>query len=29
MGYLIGWAYLSNLQFNEAELAPDSACKAL
>ncbi|WP_455387785.1 patatin-like phospholipase family protein [Petrachloros mirabilis] len=29
LGYLMGWAYLSNLQFNDAELVPAAACNAL
>jgi len=29
LGYLMGWAYLSSLSFNEAELTPAAACHAL
>lgn len=29
LGYLMGWAYLSGLEFSEAELAPAAACKEL
>jgi len=29
LGYLMGWAYLSKLEFNEAELIPTGECKAL
>lgn len=29
LGYLMGWAYLSNLHSNDAELVPAATCKAL
>lgn len=29
LGYLMGWAYISTVKFNETELAPTAACKAL
>ena len=29
LGYLMGWAYISNVKFNDAELVPATACKAL
>ena len=29
LGYLMGWAYLSNLDFNEVELTPATACDTL
>ncbi len=29
LGYLMGWAYLSHLRFDETELIPAAACKAL
>jgi Patatin-like phospholipase len=29
LGYLMGWAYLSNLKFNDAELAPAATCHSL
>lgn len=29
LGYLMGWAYLSNVQFSEEDLRPSAACHAL
>jgi hypothetical protein len=29
LGYLMGWAYLANVEFNDAELTPTAGCKAL
>ena len=29
LGYLMGWAYLSTIQFSQDELTPAAACKAL
>ena len=29
LGYLMGWAYLSNVGFNDVELTPGTACRAL
>ncbi len=29
LGYLMGWAYLVNVEFNDAELTPSAACRSL
>jgi hypothetical protein len=29
LGYLMGWAYLAHVGFNDTELSPTAACKAL
>jgi hypothetical protein len=29
LGYLMGWAYLANVDFNDAELTPTAACRSL
>jgi hypothetical protein len=29
LGYLMGWAYLSNLEFSARELEPEAGCAAL
>jgi hypothetical protein len=29
LGYLMGWAYLANVDLNDAELTPGAACRSL
>ena len=29
LSYLMGWAYLANIEFNEAELTPTATCRSL
>ena len=29
LGYLMGWAYLANVEFNDTEPTPTAACNAL
>ena len=29
LGYLMGWAYLANVEFNDAEFTPTAACHVL
>jgi hypothetical protein len=29
LGYLMGWAYLANVEFNDAELTPTDGCRSL